>query len=90
MDEMVKTGVVSIDAATLNGMLERDEIVLVDVRETSEFEQEHIPGAMLLPMSAMAGEKPMGFFITSTGSGNGANLGGLDGGDGLFYCFAAD
>jgi len=28
-----------------------------------------------------AGEQPMGFFVTSTGMGDGANLGGLDGAD---------
>ena len=27
------------------------------------------------------------FFVTSEGPGNGANLGGLAGADGLFYCF---
>ncbi len=31
-----------------------------------------------------AGEQPMGFFITSVGMGNGANLGGLEGADA--YC----
>lgn len=37
--------------------------------------------AMLLAMSATTAEQPMGFFITSTGIGNGANLGGLEGAD---------
>lgn len=37
--------------------------------------------AILLSTPAMAGDKPMGFFITSTGSGDGANLGGLAGAD---------
>lgn len=37
--------------------------------------------AIALSMSAMAGEAPMGFFITSTGAGDGANLGGLAGAD---------
>lgn len=31
--------------------LEADEIMLVDVRETSEYQQEHIPGALLYPLS---------------------------------------
>ncbi len=31
--------------------LDQNEIVLVDVRETSEYEQEHIPGALLCPLS---------------------------------------
>ena len=51
MTDRKKPGVESVDAATVQGWLDRDEIVLVDVRETSEFDQEHIPGAMLLPMS---------------------------------------
>ncbi len=51
MSDPKKTGVQSVDAATVNDWIERDEVVLVDVRETTEFDQEHIPGAMLLPMS---------------------------------------
>jgi addiction module HigA family antidote len=43
--------VVGVDAATVNTWLNNDEVVLVDVRETTEYDQEHIPGAMLLPMS---------------------------------------
>lgn len=43
--------VTSVDVATVHSWLANDEVVLVDVRETSEFDQEHIPGAMLLPMS---------------------------------------
>jgi hypothetical protein len=34
--------------------------------------------------SVSAQEQPMGFFVTSTGMGNGGNLGGLDGADA--YC----
>jgi addiction module HigA family antidote len=33
--------------------LNAGEALLVDVRETSEFEQEHIPGAMLVPLSML-------------------------------------
>ena len=33
--------------------LNTGEALLVDVRETSEFEQEHIPGAMLVPLSML-------------------------------------
>ena len=51
MTKRKKMEVESVDAATVQGWLDRDEIILVDVRETSEFDQEHIPGAMLLPMS---------------------------------------
>ena len=32
--------------------LEEDKIVLVDVREPSEYEVEHIAGALLLPLSS--------------------------------------
>lgn len=52
MEKPRKTEVIGVDVATVHSWLGNDEIVLVDVRETSEFDQEHIPGAMLLPMSA--------------------------------------
>lgn len=51
MDKKPVAQVVGVDVATVHTWLANDEIVLVDVRETSEFDQEHIPGAMLLPMS---------------------------------------
>lgn len=44
--------VMSVDAATVHDWIETDQALLVDVRETSEFDKEHIPGAMLLPLSA--------------------------------------
>lgn len=50
-DEATKE-VIGVDVATVNAWLENDEVVLVDVRETTEYDQEHIPGAMLLPMSS--------------------------------------
>ncbi|MGB5561608.1 MAG: hypothetical protein WBN02_04745 [Sedimenticolaceae bacterium] len=37
--------------------------------------------ALLGSFSVNAGERPMGFFVTSVGMGNGADLGGLDGAD---------
>lgn len=46
----------SADAKTVKEWYDRNEIVLVDVRETSEFEQEHIAGALLLPMSSFDAE----------------------------------
>ena len=49
--EVVVPEVVSIDAPTVEKWLREDNAVLVDVRETSEFDQEHIPGALLQPMS---------------------------------------
>ena len=44
--------VISADAQTVKEWYDRNEILLVDVRETSEFDQEHIAGALLLPMSS--------------------------------------
>jgi len=44
--------VMSVDAATVHGWIENNQALLVDVRETSEFDKEHIPGALLLPLSA--------------------------------------
>ena len=44
--------VASAGAATVRRWLEEGRILLVDVREPSEYEREHIPGALLLPLSA--------------------------------------
>ena len=47
---------VSIDNAnvqTIANWLSSGEALLVDVRETSEFEKEHIPGALLVPLSVL-------------------------------------
>ncbi|MCK4861535.1 MAG: HigA family addiction module antidote protein [Rhodobacteraceae bacterium] len=44
--------VISADAKTVKEWYDRNEIVLVDVRETSEYDQEHIAGSLLLPMSS--------------------------------------
>jgi addiction module HigA family antidote len=51
MTDQKKDVVQSVDAATVSDWVDRDQVVLVDVRETSEFDKEHIPGALLLPMS---------------------------------------
>lgn len=37
-------------------MLDRNQILLVDMRETKEYEVEHIAGALLLPMSSLEPE----------------------------------
>ncbi len=42
-----------VDVETVAEWLTTGEALLVDVRETSEFEQEHIPGAMLVPLSML-------------------------------------
>ena len=39
------------DALTVRRWLDAGDIMLVDVRETAEYEQEHIPGSVLLPLS---------------------------------------
>ena len=44
-------GVYEVDAQTVRCWLEAGEIVLVDVRETAEYEQEHIAGSVLCPLS---------------------------------------
>ena len=38
-------------------------------------------GVLLGSVSVSAAERPMGFFVTSAGMGNGADLGGLEGAD---------
>jgi len=44
---------------------------------------------LLASCASMTGKEPMGFFITSTGSGKGADLGGLAGADALCQKLAA-
>ncbi len=39
------------DVVQVKEWLDRKDVLLVDVRETDEFEQEHITGAMLMPLS---------------------------------------
>jgi rhodanese-related sulfurtransferase len=40
-----------VDASTLKEWIERDTVLLVDVREPAEHAGEHIPGSILLPLS---------------------------------------
>jgi rhodanese-related sulfurtransferase len=40
-----------VDALTLKSWLDRDAVLLVDVREPAEHAGEHIPGSVLLPLS---------------------------------------
>ncbi len=47
-----KPTVIPAEPGQIAEWLEADEIVLVDVREPSEYEVEHIAGALLLPMSS--------------------------------------
>ena len=39
------------DVVQVKEWLDRKDVLLVDVRETHEFEQEHISGALLMPLS---------------------------------------
>ena len=63
MADAKPTGVKAADVAQIKIWLDRNEIVLVDVRETSEYEVEHIAGALLLPLSSFEPE----FFPTLPG-----------------------
>ena len=40
-----------LDAAQVHALLRSHQAVLIDVREPAEFEAEHIPGALLFPLS---------------------------------------
>lgn len=48
--------VIEADPTTVRRWLDQGEAVLVDVRETSEYDQEHIPGSMLVPLSVFEPE----------------------------------
>ena len=41
---------VELDAATVEEIRNRDDVVLIDVRENSEYVEGHIPGATLIPL----------------------------------------
>jgi addiction module HigA family antidote len=51
MSEKAQTKVQAAEVKQVKEWLDRNEILLVDVRETSEYEVEHIAGSLLLPMS---------------------------------------
>ena len=50
-DDKTAEGVVGVDADTVKAWFDEDDVLLVDVRETSEYDQERIPGARLMPLS---------------------------------------
>lgn len=52
MGDTNASGVIPCDVKKVKDWLDRNEILLVDVRETSEYELEHIAGALLLPLSS--------------------------------------
>lgn len=41
---------ISVDAATVEQLRQRDDVVILDVREDSEYNDGHIPGATLVPL----------------------------------------
>ena len=41
----------NIDVQTAASLMDRDDVVLIDVREQSEYDEGHIPGITLIPMS---------------------------------------
>lgn len=53
MRDFAETDQLSLEAdvAQVKEWLDRKDVLLVDVRETHEFEEEHISGAMLMPLS---------------------------------------
>lgn len=53
MQEKKPLNVEVADVKQVKDWLDRNEIVLVDVRETSEYELEHIAGSLLLPLSSL-------------------------------------
>ncbi|MFT7595282.1 MAG: addiction module HigA family antidote [Paracoccaceae bacterium] len=63
MSDKAPTTVQAADVKQIKDWLDRNEILLVDVRETSEYEAEHIAGALLLPLSSFDAE----FFPTLPG-----------------------
>lgn len=63
MSDTPQKTVQAADPRQIKEWLDRNEILLVDVRETSEFEKEHIAGALLLPLSSFDAE----FFPTLPG-----------------------
>lgn len=52
MPDKTQAIVQAADVREVKHWLDRNEVVLVDVRETSEYEKEHIAGALLLPLSS--------------------------------------
>jgi len=52
-EELEKTQLKEVRVEIVAKWLSSGQALLVDVRETSEFEQEHIPGAMLVPLSML-------------------------------------
>ena len=43
-----------VDVATVNALRGRDDVLILDVREQSEYDAGHIPGVTLIPMNDVA------------------------------------
>ncbi len=56
MTDKAPRTVQAADVGQIKAWLDRNEILLVDVRETSEYDAEHIAGALLLPLSSFDAE----------------------------------
>lgn len=50
--DSASTSLQTIDASTLKQWLDQQSAIVVDVRETDEYQAGHIPGATLLPLSS--------------------------------------
>lgn len=57
MNDASKPAVEQIPAATARALAEREDAVIIDVREPHEFEEEHIAGAQSIPVSSLNPEK---------------------------------
>ncbi len=44
----------NVDVATVNALLGRDDVLIIDVREQAEYDAGHIPGVTLIPMNQVA------------------------------------
>jgi rhodanese-related sulfurtransferase len=44
----------TVDVATVSEVRERDDVVVLDVREQWEYDEGHIPGVTLIPMAEIA------------------------------------
>jgi rhodanese-related sulfurtransferase len=43
----------TVDAKTVSSLMGRDDVVVLDVREPSEYAEGHIPGVTLIPMNTV-------------------------------------
>lgn len=43
----------TVDVQTVAGIMDRDDVVVIDVREQSEYDAGHIPGVTLIPLGEL-------------------------------------